>query len=787
MSIDISSIEFPGVVFSGVSSELNKEEMPYEESFSKAFQNKLPVHFLKEMVVAYGTLNGYSSSAISEGNRALRDFCEFSLNNNVTSLDDVDSQLVTAFLDFLKHKYRENNAWVWRFTYFKTAVSALRPAILWPLFRQSGQSQSSDSTPAHTAYAFQQIIQALQQKEIPRIRQKIGRYEEALTKGNILTIEEIEKHIKKGAIKTLTNKQIKEYYNEIKKISQIPNNKIAKKEYQAFRNKHGLSWSTFDKLRGGVIKNKIPRGISGCELSISKDDIIATIAHYLPDWPMEGRTSKRHPRRFFRVYQKPRGVFLKQFYNILEAETYAKEHQGYVVTGLKRSSFTQLNPAEYILASFSMRYTTTFSKYLAENGYSQSVIFEEYFPTTYDFTCILLYWLCITGWNLETARSVTLQRLLREDDPIRILPNLVSIEGDAPVPKPRKSVSLEGRKRRGQPEQKPKPFRHISDLDDEFGLYRVLMDYYKLSLPWRKYLRGDEKNCILIGIKVFDESLGVFGPSKNCMGVFSRRQKNGVATFFAKNPIYEYDAVKVKGSAPDLAETDKERPNSINNVERNDKPGRIHTTNSIKLRATNNAMLEYLDVPPWIRRMFLGHESIDTTVTCYGAEAVARGIRFERLFEILVELEEKAFAGELVVYEQAKKQRGSKVIQIWEHKESPVFICKNRFEPTWHNHEKYVPRGSACDEFGQCLFCKQCIVTEESLAFLLKWLEIISEWNRQVGIADFSIRLEQRRQAIEEILDICRSDDGTWAKALMKAEVIVMDNNFSAPPFWLGA
>ena len=72
------------------------------------------------------------------------------------------------------------------------------------------------------------------------------------------------------------------------------------------------------------------------------------------------------------------------------------------------------------------------------------------------------------------------------------------------------------------------------------------------------------------------------------------------------------------------------------------------------------------------------------------------------------------------------------------------------------------------------------------MPFLLRWLRIIKEWSYQAGFSDFNIRLEQRRQAIEEVIDQCRKSDLLWKKALISADLMESEEDFSAPPFWTG-
>lgn len=205
----------------------------------------------------------------------------------------------------------------------------------------------------------------------------------------------------------------------------------------------------------------------------------------------------------------------------------------------------------------------------------------------------------------------------------------------------------------------------------------------------------------------------------------------------------------------------------------------------MRIRTSYESMLEFKGIPLSMRRLLMGHENPDTSMTPYGSDQVSIDIRRDRLRKNLEQLEEKAFKGELLRYGQINKPKPSnKIIQLFTHLENPVFICKDRTKPTWKHSEQSLERGT-CNSFEKCLFCEQCYVTVESLPFLIRWKRDIRSWLIEAP-ADRNIEIILYLQAIEEILELCSNENQTWNKALIDAEMKEMNPDFIAPPFWIG-
>jgi hypothetical protein len=150
---------------------------------------------------------------------------------------------------------------------------------------------------------------------------------------------------------------------------------------------------------------------------------------------------------------------------------------------------------------------------------------------------------------------------------------------------------------------------------------------------------------------------------------------------------------------------------------------------------------------------------------------------------------EKAFNGKLTRYEQAKKAQAVNQVRVFTHKENPIMLCSDPYRPTWPGNEDYVTRRSdglaapACDYFEMCLLCEKVEITEETLPYLARWLSDIREWRRTQGGGNFPFFMHQRYQAINEVFELCETDE-YWRRKLEDAEEIAASEDFDAPPIW---
>lgn len=509
------------------------------------------------------------------------------------------------------------------------------------------------------------------------------------------------------------------------------------------------------------------------DIDLTLDDVIATINHYLPDWPMIGKLgSEDSQSKMHRVYQTECGVLLGTFEKKREAEKFAKECGGVVVSGLLPSSDNRRNPAEILFAyrRKGMRKQGTpifLSRKLADlfpNGFDGLV--DEYFPTTYDWTVVLLYWLCLTGWNLEAISSVSVFDLISQikgPGPHDILSRehatfsveIAEKEADDIQP------MITGEKKRGQAQDNPKYYTHVSDRKEEYGLFRVLEDYYTLTKPFRDYLERDEINCILFGVGGSNSSITQLNRDQFTKNRSFRLQ---ISSFLKKNEIYDDE----------------------------DHIRRIEKTGPMNLRVTYLNTLKSLGVPIGTLAFLAGHKSVDTTLVHYSSGQHSVAIKRGRCRELLNSLAHKAFSGKLVRYEQVRNSRKSKEVQVFSHRENDITICEDRFNPTWEGNEEYLQRTDrgktrrACDYFEMCLLCKKSIVTEDTLPYLVRWRSDIREWRREYGGAGFPHFMQKQFNAIEEIFELCEAEGPYWQEKLREAEERAFEGDFCAPPIWRG-
>jgi hypothetical protein len=178
----------------------------------------------------------------------------------------------------------------------------------------------------------------------------------------------------------------------------------------------------------------------------------------------------------------------------------------------------------------------------------------------------------------------------------------------------------------------------------------------------------------------------------------------------------------------------------------------------------------------------MNHASMTTTMTSYGAERVSVGIRRRQLRRLLNEVELKALQGKLQRYVcKTAMAKANKVIQVFSYLRSDVFICVDPTKPTWPGHEEYVDE--YCSEFDECLFCRQCRITPDTLPVLVRWQRDIKQMVKLVGPIGISDKVYLRRQAIEEVFDLCRHGKAQWQEALQKAYEVEADPAFAAPDF----
>ena len=724
MHMEGSRITLPVSVVSDGSGRATENGITRTETFSREYSGALPNMALLELGAIYKNTDYMCIRSIDIANKAISLLCKYMVQNKIDSLSAIHSMDLVKIREFLKQETSPLTMW-------RNYMSSLRANstgtalghLIWPKATTSSRERK---TQGHSMYAYKAMGEALR-KEINRIREKKGRLAAAIEKGKVLTMADI--------------------------------------------------------------------GNEDSVALVTRDDFICTILHYLPGWPVVNRLNLKNT---WAVYGGPQGILLGSFASMDGAETLAAEHGAEAIVKPRRVD--NLNPGEYML--YCLRYPKKFRYYLSCHLKSlfndQMDIIDTYFLTSYDWQCVYLYWVWLTGWNVETMASVAAHDLgfgidikkhstleLVTDEHVEIIGKAPTCESSIEMRGRRKntdelggaSAVITGLKTRSQPKNKPKRCTHISDKNDQYSLYCVLKDFYELTEPLRSFLVGDEKNCILVGVPQasINVNLSMFGAPLHC--IYPAYNKNGLGRFFEKHIIYE-DEQEFTGSATDESHhTAADGTTTPNNFTR------LLSTTAMKMRTTWESWLKVCGVPPTLRQIKMNHESEKTTHTSYGAERVSAGMRFRGLRHMLNKIENKIFQGQLEPYGHRDSPRNKdNVVQIYSHRKIDVFICWNPKDPTWPGHEEYVEKGG-CTEFDECLFCKQCHITPDTLPVLLRWQRDIKQMGKLVGPIGIGYKVSLLRQAIDEVFELCRTGGAEWQIALERAYEIEMDPEFTAPPF----
>jgi len=747
---------------------------------------------LKELAIGFSSTDGKSLSKIKKADKVISFFCE-RFCHQISTIDEITASHIEDLLRYLKLAFptrviKEKKVHPWGDLYrsFKRCFDEVIGEEKWPYLQRI-----RTTTNGHTPYALKMMLVALR-AEIDRMRGKMHRWETDATKGRVIQEEDLKEYLHSTRPK-LNEEQLKDLALDFELLS-FPTKKDLLKKWGLKRHsmlndwkwhlqtnkkpnkssklaalseaqievlqkdlfptprllqkdlckKYGITRETLMKYIKAFSKGERQR-VYIQTLDISREDVVATICHYLPEWPLIGRSRSESIKIKYLCYEALGGILRAEFSNKDEANSFAEIIQGVVRSNGDNKNLAAMNPGEKLIHNFGKG--TLIGKHLNKlfpRGIRE--ITELYFPTTYDWTCILLYWCCKTGWNKETIRTVSafqLAQMTKGNSELAVFS--------------REHVSIKGEKTRSQPEDNPALYVHVSDVEDKYGLYRVLADYFEFSRCLRPYLKGDEVNCILIGVPNANTNTGIrlsmFGPSDSCCDA-PFKDTSSVIEFFKRNPIYE-----------DEGESE-----------------RIEQTDSMRLRTTYESALEYMGIPLMLRSFILGHKTWDTTTSNYGSDIVSSSLQNERIREHLHILSEQAFKGELKRYEQLKKERGVSVAQLFTHMDNDVIVCLNRNKPTWAGHEEWVS-GKSCDFFSQCLLCEQSCVTEDTLPYLVRWQWDIEQWKVEADFGDFPAFLYKRYQAVREILEMCNKDE-YWQTVLDKAQDRALDENFFVPPIW---
>lgn len=761
----------------------------HTEDFSQKFGAALSSKLIRELGAVFKRTHGYSPAIVHGCKVEFREFCSFLAaspdKRTVRSLSDLDPPLLNEFIDHLKRvapSKHENgkttHRWYRRWGNFRSRMAGVIAKEKFPYVAK----QQMVPTDGHTPYAMGMLLDALQ-REIDRIRNKLHvgddgtvslKWFAAAKRGRVLTLDQINSFAP-GRTSILTSEQLDELEKAIFEPDGRSHNQLAQDMSLSVSRLYQVKqvWRSKGRLNG---RPKAKFNEDNIDLTI--DDIIATISFYLPDWPIVGGLGASGIS--YRVYKSKCGILHNVFKLEKEAYSAAKAIGGVLVAFSRDGSndYSGLNPAERLMFYSTMRSDNSIfivKKLTKLMPGGPNFLRDEYLPTSYDWTVVFLYWLVLTGWNVEAIRSTNrldVLRQIKKSGPNELLSKQHATFSVEIEQVDDEAATITGEKRRSQPVGKPKLYTHVSDRGEPYGLFRVLEDYYKLTEPFVKHLEGDDVNRLLFGFsRAMQVDLSILTRSV----YFSSNKKNtalpssnlhylhNIKTFLKNNQIFEDE-------------------NSV---------VRVTNTSPRQLRTTYFTTLRSMNIPITTLAFLAGHNSLDTHLVHYSSGQHGTKILKERSRRLLTGLAEKAFAGELAPYTQAEQRRRNSTIQVFTHRSHPFIFCRDPYAPTWPNFDDYLETGSggttkkACDHFDMCLLCDKCQVTEDTLPYLVRWLSDLHEWRRTQGGGNFPYFMYRRYQAIREVFDLCEADD-YWAAKLRNAETVAESDEFDAPPIWRG-
>jgi len=448
----------------------------------------------------------------------------------------------------------------------------------------------------------------------------------------------------------------------------------------------------------------------------TRADIIKTICHHVPGFPFErGATIKK-------TEGKPR-----------------KNVGEWLLKEIKKC------------AGESQTTNTSVRKIIKKMFRGSTSLYQYYYPTQYDAACIIMYWALVTGWNRGAIESVGRDELnlgLKRNKYQGILNNnYIVLRGI----KPRRSQG------------KTKYVTHISDLNDEYGLYNVVKDFYSFTGTIRHLVDSKKARCIFLTVPEKGNVPMCFGPGSKSSdfarlsaGELNRTRKRKTQIqpaekFLAKHEIFDSPSVRVK------------------------------TVTWRILRTSYETVLEDMDLPLYVRQKLMGHVSMDTTMLFYGSDSKSYKLQFEKLGKILTDIHgelagAKFFQGAILPPERDPRRQQSGKVEYhiftdWQN--NYIMLCESATTPTWTGHELYVKPGKKCTFIAKCLLCKSCLIDKNTLPHLASWdMDITDYFEDDDGAWDKDTQWLILQKAIREAFEIwCHEvdpEDVKWAKAQAK-------------------
>jgi hypothetical protein len=357
-------------------------------------------------------------------------------------------------------------------------------------------------------------------------------------------------------------------------------------------------------------------------------------------------------------------------------------------------------------------------------------LLEMYFPTALDQAAIAIFIELQTGWNKETVMSID------GDSFTHPLAGAFESSQVLIVSEKQRSQSY------GKPYLAPKTFRASSSKVDRHSAYRLIELAKVLSSP-----------LVDVQIECTSKwSLQGFNPLFLCMRPFTVMSRctssrggnvpgrllsisnkgpwrDGTRGFFKRYEVNEA-GVRMK-SARDFS-------------------GRLRPTWIRFVRDQRNRPLSVVALQQ-------GHASIETTDVHYDSSGPAMQARRERLrdelFDIVNLLRQKKFRGLIAKRKTAPVDNGRFRIFVVPGHERALWTCMDPLKPDWPGSQEQAMVGSRCSELSQCLFCSQVCITEDSLPFLMKRLEVLQLELSALIETVFDTPLADELEIIEYIID----------------------------------
>jgi len=157
--------------------------------------------------------------------------------------------------------------------------------------------------------------------------------------------------------------------------------------------------------------------------------------------------------------------------------------------------------------------------------------------------------------------------------------------------------------------------------------------------------------------------------------------------------------------------------------------------------------------------MLMGHAAEITTDTHYDNHSVAKLRRKKRLARELIgiveDLDTGAFKGFISVHKNARTV--SSIVQhghvFTDENERYICICLDSKSPTWEGSDKAITKGQLCTFLTKCLLCEQCVVTVETLPYIVDRGNYISKQRTRISSYDFKMLFGKEKTAIDSLLE----------------------------------